>query len=123
MIRMNFGSILLGGGLRLRNDNAFTLIEVVVGLFIISIVISVTFPFITFIQNERISIKQERIAEAILDEVYYETVVNRQVDTEQVIRVNHFAYYLTFHNENEPLSICLQWEGRNNRPYERCLYV
>ncbi|WP_179298758.1 type II secretion system protein [Evansella halocellulosilytica] len=107
----------------MRNDNAFTLIEVVVGLFIISIVISVTFPFITFIQNERISIKQERIAEAILDEVYYETVVNRQVDTEQVIRVNHFAYYLTFHNENEPLSICLQWEGRNNRPYERCLYV
>ncbi|UCZ54574.1 prepilin-type N-terminal cleavage/methylation domain-containing protein [Bacillus shivajii] len=106
----------------MKNCNGFMLIEVMIGMFIISVIISVIFPAIYFVQIERVTLKEEKAAEHILQRLTFESLKNTGHLEEKVVYKNNVTYTVIYGQKLTHSELCLQWEGRSGRLYERCSY-
>src|SRR5690554_1902471 len=75
MVRININLLfnLLEGGFTLKNSDGFTLIEMMISLFVFSVAVIMIFPAIVAVQTERQAIRVERFVEEKINS-YYEQV-------------------------------------------------
>ncbi|MFA9559403.1 type II secretion system protein [Evansella sp. AB-rgal1] len=106
----------------MKKDSGFSFIEIMISLVIFSATVSIIIPAIVKVQEERQSIREERLAEEIIQLVMYRTYVEK-VPFLKEVHVKHGVTYSINVSETPNLDgLCISWEGENRREYERCLY-
>ncbi|WP_161568274.1 type II secretion system protein [Anaerobacillus alkaliphilus] len=106
----------------MNNSKGFSLIEVMTSLMILSLTSMAILPALNQVYEERMAILQEKQGINILEKMLtewtydgdflYEEEIN---DLETMYRVSY-----TFADSGPDLKVCVTWQGRNQRLYERC---
>lgn len=91
-----------------------------IALLVFSVSVSTILPIIVTVQQERQSIHQERLGEEVLHYYYYKFFYNNEVLPEEVNR-GETSFQLNLLEETKESLLCVAWQGRNGRDYERCL--
>lgn len=94
--------------------------EVMIALFVFSTAVGTIFPIIVKIQQERVSIRQERTAEEVLLYNYHKIIYGQEASA-NVVRKGKVDYLLTVHEDSHWRVLCIEWEGKNGRNNKRCL--
>lgn len=92
-----------------------------IALFVFAVGVGTIFPSIVKVQQERQTIRQERIAEEVLHYHYYKYFFDGEEAKETVVVNGEVIYFLTVKEESKESVLCISWEGENRRGYERCL--
>lgn len=87
---------------------------------VISIAVSTIYPVIVKVQLERQAIRQERLGEEVLHYYFYKSYYNDEPLENEVIKGDTIFRLNSFEEANETI-LCIEWQGRNGREYERCL--
>ncbi len=113
---------LQGGDFILKEcENGYFLFESVVGLCILALVVSIFFPIILQIQLERVTIKEQQEARALLTEemlVYSDSYQSTPLPN--VVEGNYQTYTIQTVKDNKIWFVCLNWEGKNSRAQSVC---
>ncbi|ADU29942.1 type II secretion system protein [Evansella cellulosilytica] len=104
----------------MRNGKGYTLVEVMVALTIFSLTAISLIPAIITVQEERKAIRQERVAEHLLQETYYDYFILGE-ELPQFLELQGITFELFLNQQPQDERLCLQWVGGNGRSYERCL--
>ncbi|MBU9712235.1 type II secretion system protein [Evansella tamaricis] len=103
------------------NNKGFSYIEVMCALLLFSIAVSTILPALVTVQQERLTIRQERYIEEFLNKEIYDLKSNGNVEEELSIVNDGVEYQIHSVFSNGRTVICAYWEGGNGRYYERCL--
>lgn len=107
-----------------KNCNGFTLVEVMLSFFILSVMTSTIIPGYIKVYQERKTILEEQQAQQYITNLLQAWIYdNETIENRKTITIKGTEYVLkTKQNENE-LELCLTWDGRNAREYSICNYA
>ncbi|SDY55242.1 hypothetical protein SAMN05421736_102247 [Evansella caseinilytica] len=104
----------------LKKTAGFSFIEVMVSLVLFALTVGTILPAVVLVQKERSAIREERLAEEYLLDVYNRIYYEGEAVASHHVSKNGTEYQLTI--RQEPVEgVCITWRGRNARQYERCL--
>ncbi|MBU9724193.1 MULTISPECIES: prepilin-type N-terminal cleavage/methylation domain-containing protein [Bacillaceae] len=101
-----------------RSSDGFSFIEVIIALFIFSVVAGTLLPAIITVQQERFSVRQERYAEELINQIVYDFQKEKGVE---IVNYQNTTYIIHRYVAGDNRKYCVNWEGKNGREYERCL--
>lgn len=111
------------GGVILKNNSGFSLVEVVVSASIIFMLITIALPIITIVQRESKELTNHRtIAETLHDELYQYIQKQTYKKTSYVKNVEHKAVQLSFEVQISNVKGCASWEHERDGNKSICLY-
>ncbi|WP_096201238.1 type II secretion system protein [Bacillus sp. FJAT-45350] len=102
-------------------QGGFSLLEVIVALSLLIMTSSVVIPILTKVYQERLTIQEEQLALEQIKIKLHEWLYNDLLSSETELENHHNTvfHFTNILRENE-LTVCIKWEGRNHRFYERC---
>lgn len=107
----------------MKKCSGFTLVEVMLSFFILSVLTATILPAFVTIYNERMTIKQERQAHYYISNVLQEWLYDdKQLPHHEIVTIDDTNYVLQTENDGDEIKVCLKWDGRNERSYSVCNY-
>ncbi|WP_017726964.1 type II secretion system protein [Halalkalibacterium ligniniphilum] len=102
------------------NAKGYSLLEVLLALFCLTIATMFIFPAFLWIHEETKAIQRHSDGLKVLEEAGQQFLHFGEFPS--VIQVNDTVYEFTRHSlQNETFELCVQWTGKNERKDEVCL--
>ncbi|MCR6110471.1 hypothetical protein HXA35_09035 [Bacillus sp. A301a_S52] len=104
-----------------ESEHGYFLFESVVGLCILALLVSILFPTIMQIQLERVTIREQQEARALLtEEILVNSVGYQSMPFPNVVEGHYQTYTVQAVKDNKIWFVCLNWEGKNSRAQSVC---
>lgn len=109
----------------MRNDNGFTLIEVLAALAILMMTTATAVPVLIQVYQERQAIREEQQAFEALSNHIQLVLLGEEAPVDQTIERNGLSYEIIWHDANQESTAkaCISWTGSHERRVERCGFV
>ncbi|MDE5412286.1 type II secretion system protein [Alkalihalobacterium chitinilyticum] len=107
----------------MKRNKGFSLLEVIASIFIFTILSLSVFPAFIKVYNERITIRQENVANESINETLQRWLFENQLpdgvfEKDDIL----FQWSVTQVTERD-IKVCLSWSSKNGRDYEKCGYA
>ncbi|WP_158211631.1 prepilin-type N-terminal cleavage/methylation domain-containing protein [Alkalihalobacterium alkalinitrilicum] len=107
----------------MKRDKGFSMLEVIISIFILSVMMASLYPALIKIYEERATIRQESIANNAIYEGLQLWLFENQLPVLEFRKEDTlFLWSVSQSNERE-IRVCLTWSGRNGRDYKKCGYA
>ncbi|MGY4690273.1 hypothetical protein [Salibacterium sp. K-3] len=104
----------------IKDDHGFTLMEAVTALALLSSFCLVFLPLYHQSMKEQKSVNEERTALFLLEK---EALQLLDHSSGNITGKKEGIYEWSSQPQQSGTNLCLQWEGENDRPYKKCLFV
>jgi hypothetical protein len=104
----------------LKNCKGSFLLDVMIGLSLITSVIAISTPLIYSVYQERMTITQQRYAAELLHNSLQRWIAGELENMNNKVESTEGQYRLNWTSSNSSVTLCVSWIGSNSRDYITC---
>ncbi|MBM7097317.1 type II secretion system protein [Bacillus sp. H-16] len=105
----------------MKKCSGFTLVEIVISLFLISLIAGTMLPVYIQIKEERVWLEQERFVHGKLTDLILAYYYDEPELPDSVERNGTVFFVRAKHLEKSELEVCIHWQYKT-KTREKCLY-